>query len=167
MKVVYLPNGHTVVEFSIPVFFSLFQGGRKSTFFKQARSYPMFPCHEEKIKWDDYGEFIRYVNRLLLICPQSLFQTESKCEVFTSHVDSPWNRGWGELGSGLLLSEGNSSFSNDGKDVWPTRDCVVTLRHALFLSLYLIWELFEMPVQFFICKSYNYDYCNILTPEVN
>ena len=21
----------------------------------------MFPCHEEKIKWDDYGEFIRCV----------------------------------------------------------------------------------------------------------
>lgn len=35
------------------------KGGRKSSFFKQARSYPMFPCHEEKIKWDDYGEFIR------------------------------------------------------------------------------------------------------------
>ena len=42
----------------------------------------MFPCHEEKIKWDDYGEFIRYVNRLFPIYPQSLFQSESKCEIF-------------------------------------------------------------------------------------
>ena len=44
-------------------YFEIFflQGGRKSSFFKQARSYPMFPCHEEKIKWDDYGEFIRCV----------------------------------------------------------------------------------------------------------
>ena len=41
--------------------FFFLQGGRKSSFFKQARSYPMFPCHEEKIKWDDYGEFIRCV----------------------------------------------------------------------------------------------------------
>ena len=44
-----------------------FQGGRKSSFFKQARSYPMFPCHEEKVKWDDYGEFIKYVNKLFHI----------------------------------------------------------------------------------------------------
>ncbi|EDO46395.1 predicted protein [Nematostella vectensis] len=35
------------------------KSGRKSSFFKQARSFPMFPCHEEKAKWDDYGEFIR------------------------------------------------------------------------------------------------------------
>lgn len=31
-----------------------------NTFFKQAKSYPMFPCKEEKVKWDDYGEPIRY-----------------------------------------------------------------------------------------------------------
>ena len=24
----------------------------------------MFPCHEEKVKWDDYGEFIKYENKL-------------------------------------------------------------------------------------------------------
>ena len=22
--------------------------------------YPMFPFHEEKMKWDDYGEFIKH-----------------------------------------------------------------------------------------------------------
>ena len=48
-----------ITLFYFDIFF--LQGGRKSSFFKQARSYPMFPCHEEKIKWDDYGEFIRCV----------------------------------------------------------------------------------------------------------
>ncbi|XP_028396324.1 LOW QUALITY PROTEIN: cleavage and polyadenylation specificity factor subunit 2-like [Dendronephthya gigantea] len=33
--------------------------GNKSSFFKQAKSYPMFPCKEEKVKWDEYGEIIR------------------------------------------------------------------------------------------------------------
>jgi len=29
-------------------------------FFKQAKkAYPMFPFKEEKIKWDEYGEFIK------------------------------------------------------------------------------------------------------------
>lgn len=32
----------------------------RSSFFKQAKSFPMFPCKEEKIKWDEYGEPIRY-----------------------------------------------------------------------------------------------------------
>ena len=32
----------------------------KTGFFKQAKkAYPMFPCKEEKIKWDEYGEFIK------------------------------------------------------------------------------------------------------------
>ncbi|XP_073788465.1 cleavage and polyadenylation specificity factor subunit 2 isoform X2 [Danio rerio] len=36
------------------------EGGRKGGFFKQAKkSYPMFPTHEERIKWDEYGEIIR------------------------------------------------------------------------------------------------------------
>lgn len=36
------------------------EGGRKGSFFKQAKkSYPMFPTHEERIKWDEYGEIIR------------------------------------------------------------------------------------------------------------
>lgn len=36
-------------------------GVRKGSFFKQAKkSYPMFPTHEERVKWDEYGEIIRY-----------------------------------------------------------------------------------------------------------
>lgn len=36
------------------------EGNRKGSFFKQAKkSYPMFPSHEERIKWDEYGEIIR------------------------------------------------------------------------------------------------------------
>lgn len=31
----------------------------RNTFFKQTKSYPMFPCREDKVKWDDYGEPIR------------------------------------------------------------------------------------------------------------
>lgn len=39
------------------------EGSRKGSFFKQAKkSYPMFPTHEERIKWDEYGEIIRYYN---------------------------------------------------------------------------------------------------------
>lgn len=56
--------GTPVFCLSYTFFFLSFQGGRKSSFFKQARSYPMFPCHEEKVKWDDYGEFIKYENKL-------------------------------------------------------------------------------------------------------
>ncbi|KAK7907649.1 hypothetical protein WMY93_016261 [Mugilogobius chulae] len=36
------------------------EGSRKGSFFKQAKkSYPMFPTHEDRIKWDEYGEIIR------------------------------------------------------------------------------------------------------------
>ncbi|XP_006812203.1 LOW QUALITY PROTEIN: cleavage and polyadenylation specificity factor subunit 2-like [Saccoglossus kowalevskii] len=36
------------------------EGSRKAGFFKQAKkAYPMFPTHEERIKWDDYGEIIK------------------------------------------------------------------------------------------------------------
>ncbi|XP_066932517.1 cleavage and polyadenylation specificity factor subunit 2-like [Clytia hemisphaerica] len=31
----------------------------KSSFFKQAKIYPMFPYKEDRLKWDDYGEVIR------------------------------------------------------------------------------------------------------------
>lgn len=31
----------------------------KSSFFKQAKIYPMFPYKEERLKWDDYGEIIK------------------------------------------------------------------------------------------------------------
>ena len=35
-------------------------GAQKQSFFKSTKSkYPMFPFHEKKIKWDDYGEIIR------------------------------------------------------------------------------------------------------------
>nr|KAG5700899.1 hypothetical protein BaRGS_012306 [Batillaria attramentaria] len=35
-------------------------GKSRTGFFKQAKkAYPMFPFHEEKIKWDEYGEIIR------------------------------------------------------------------------------------------------------------
>ena len=40
----------------------MFQGKARTGFFKQAKkAYPMFPMMEERIKWDDYGEIIRYV----------------------------------------------------------------------------------------------------------
>ncbi|KAL8565141.1 cleavage and polyadenylation specificity factor subunit 2 [Nucella lapillus] len=36
------------------------EGKSKPGFFKQAKkAFPMFPFHEEKIKWDEYGEIIR------------------------------------------------------------------------------------------------------------
>lgn len=38
----------------------------RSSFFKLAKSFPMYPCKDEKIKWDDYGEVIRpedYMNK--------------------------------------------------------------------------------------------------------
>ena len=35
---------------------------KQTGFFKSNKSrYPMYPCHEEKIKYDDYGEIIRYI----------------------------------------------------------------------------------------------------------
>lgn len=48
----------------------MMEGKSRHTFFKQTKSYPMFPCHEEKGKWDDYGEPIRpedYVVKELVI----------------------------------------------------------------------------------------------------
>ena len=33
---------------------------KQSGFFKSNKSrFPMYPCHEDKIKYDDYGEIIR------------------------------------------------------------------------------------------------------------
>ena len=46
----------------------------------------MFPCHEEKIKWDDYGEFIRCV---LLLSTDSL----GLVEFATGLVNSVLNLG--------------------------------------------------------------------------
>src|SRR4029434_3978372 len=45
------------------------EGARKGSFFKQAKkSYPMFPTHEERIKWDEYGEIIRCVCVCVCLC---------------------------------------------------------------------------------------------------
>ena len=41
----------------------VFQSKGRTGFFKQAKkAYPMFPHTEERIKWDEYGEIIRYDN---------------------------------------------------------------------------------------------------------
>jgi cleavage and polyadenylation specificity factor subunit 2 len=32
----------------------------RSSFFKQTKSFPMFPCREDKVIWDEYGEHIRH-----------------------------------------------------------------------------------------------------------
>jgi len=41
-------------------------GKRQTGFFKSNKSrYPMYPCHEEKIKYDDYGEIIRIEDFLM------------------------------------------------------------------------------------------------------
>ena len=32
----------------------------RQTFFKETKTYPMYPCREDKLKWDEYGEAIRY-----------------------------------------------------------------------------------------------------------
>eukprot|EP00116_Pleurobrachia_bachei_P003319 sb/3463581/ len=33
---------------------------KKQSFFKQHKVYPMFPYHEDKLKWDEYGEIIKH-----------------------------------------------------------------------------------------------------------
>ena len=33
---------------------------KKQSFFKQHKVYPMFPYHEEKLRWDEYGEIIKH-----------------------------------------------------------------------------------------------------------
>lgn len=44
------------------------EGSRKGSFFKQAKkSYPMFPAPEERIKWDEYGEIIKYVDKAVIV----------------------------------------------------------------------------------------------------
>uniref|UniRef100_A0A673AU12 Cleavage and polyadenylation specificity factor subunit 2 n=1 Tax=Sphaeramia orbicularis TaxID=375764 RepID=A0A673AU12_9TELE len=54
------------------------EGSRKGSFFKQAKkSYPMFPSHEERIKWDEYGEIIRYSNFNVLLEVQGKSHTRT------------------------------------------------------------------------------------------
>lgn len=50
--------------------------GNKSSFFKQAKSYPMFPCKEDKVKSDEYGEIIR--SEEYLIPDTSIAEEEKK-----------------------------------------------------------------------------------------
>jgi len=51
---------------------------KQSGFFKSNKSrYPMYPCHEEKIKYDDYGEIIR---------PEDFMDTSEPVNNLDSHV---------------------------------------------------------------------------------
>jgi len=51
---------------------------KQSGFFKSNKSrYPMYPCHEEKIKYDDYGEIIR---------PEDFMDTSEPVNNLESHV---------------------------------------------------------------------------------
>jgi cleavage and polyadenylation specificity factor subunit 2 len=55
------------------------ESAKKQTgFFKSNKSrYPMYPCHEEKIKYDDYGEIIR---------PEDFMDTAEPVNNLDSHV---------------------------------------------------------------------------------
>ena len=47
---------------------------KQTGFFKSNKAkYPMFPFREEKIKYDEYGELIRYEERIILANVGSLF----------------------------------------------------------------------------------------------
>ncbi|XP_067274317.1 cleavage and polyadenylation specificity factor subunit 2 [Pseudorasbora parva] len=65
------------------------EGGRKGSFFKQAKkSYPMFPTHEERIKWDEYGEIIR-PEEFLVPELQATEEEKSKLESGLINGDEP------------------------------------------------------------------------------
>ncbi|XP_055042237.1 cleavage and polyadenylation specificity factor subunit 2 [Misgurnus anguillicaudatus] len=65
------------------------EGGRKGSFFKQAKkSYPMFPTHEERIKWDEYGEIIR-PEEFLVPELQATEEEKSKLESGLTNGDEP------------------------------------------------------------------------------
>lgn len=53
----------------------------RSGFFKQAKkSYPMFPFHEERLKWDEFGEIIRTEDYTILdLPPPDEETTQEKC----------------------------------------------------------------------------------------
>jgi len=66
------------------------KGGRKSSFFKQAKTYPMFPCHEERVKWDDYGEIIRpeeFMIHELLAAEEEKGKVDQKKDSHVMEVD--------------------------------------------------------------------------------
>lgn len=68
------------------------EGGRKGGFFKQAKkSYPMFPTHEERIKWDEYGEIIR-PEEFLVPELQAAEEEKSKLEMGLANGDEPMDQ---------------------------------------------------------------------------
>uniref|UniRef100_A0A8C5CNP8 Cleavage and polyadenylation specificity factor subunit 2 n=1 Tax=Gadus morhua TaxID=8049 RepID=A0A8C5CNP8_GADMO len=68
------------------------EGSRKGSFFKQAKkSYPMFPTHEERIKWDEYGEVIRPEDFLVPEL-QATEEEKSKLEAGLSNGDEPMDQ---------------------------------------------------------------------------
>lgn len=52
---------------------------RVGGFFKHKKSYPMYPCVETKVKWDDYGEFINPED--FMIFDTSTIATNSQARV--------------------------------------------------------------------------------------
>uniref|UniRef100_A0A3Q3WY85 Cleavage and polyadenylation specificity factor subunit 2 n=1 Tax=Mola mola TaxID=94237 RepID=A0A3Q3WY85_MOLML len=68
------------------------EGSRKGSFFKQAKkSYPMFPTHEERIKWDEYGEIIR-LEEFLVPELQATEEEKSKLESGLTNGDEPMDQ---------------------------------------------------------------------------
>uniref|UniRef100_A0A8D3CIX7 Cleavage and polyadenylation specificity factor subunit 2 n=1 Tax=Scophthalmus maximus TaxID=52904 RepID=A0A8D3CIX7_SCOMX len=68
------------------------EGNRKGSFFKQAKkSYPMFPTHEERIKWDEYGEIIR-LEEFLVPELQATEEEKSKLESGMTNGDEPMDQ---------------------------------------------------------------------------
>uniref|UniRef100_A0A672GF25 Cleavage and polyadenylation specificity factor subunit 2 n=1 Tax=Salarias fasciatus TaxID=181472 RepID=A0A672GF25_SALFA len=68
------------------------EGNRKGSFFKQAKkSYPMFPTHEERIKWDEYGEIIR-LEEFLVPELQGTEEEKIKLESGLTNGDEPMDQ---------------------------------------------------------------------------
>uniref|UniRef100_H2S8R2 Cleavage and polyadenylation specificity factor subunit 2 n=1 Tax=Takifugu rubripes TaxID=31033 RepID=H2S8R2_TAKRU len=68
------------------------EGSRKGSFFKQAKkSYPMFPTHEERIKWDEYGEIIR-LEDFLVPELQATEEEKSKFDSGLTNGDEPMDQ---------------------------------------------------------------------------
>ncbi|XP_041353692.1 cleavage and polyadenylation specificity factor subunit 2-like [Gigantopelta aegis] len=61
------------------------EGKSRTGFFKQAKkSHPMYPYHEEKIKWDEYGEFIKLEDFLILDMITGQEEEKKESEVTTT-----------------------------------------------------------------------------------
>ncbi|XP_013875428.1 cleavage and polyadenylation specificity factor subunit 2 [Austrofundulus limnaeus] len=68
------------------------EGSRKGSFFKQAKkAYPMFPVHEERVKWDEYGEIIR-VEDFLIPELQATEEEKNKLESGLTNGDEPMDQ---------------------------------------------------------------------------